>query len=502
MARKIAHIQDGWLIPVPSGDGDQEPIVLDSPAWYAWLATNRSFAFTGALGGFTAQKERRQRGATYWYAYRKRQGRLLRAYLGKDAELTAHHLEAAVRLLGADPNNPGVPQSQNIPAAASDASALEAPTDPLLATKFIPPIVSANIVVRSRLIARLEQSIHHRLTLIVAPAGYGKTTLLGAWCGQHARSVAWLTLDQGDNDPARFWRYVLAACATLDPSGQPPSLIGAGEEPAPILATLIRLLNEFTGVEDDVVLLLDDYQVITNPAIHDAVSYLLEHLPPHLHLLITSRIEPPLPLPRLRVRGALSMIEPDDLRFDHAEAVTFLEQTMGLQLAEPDIRTLESRTEGWIAGLQLVALSLRDHPDLPGFITELTGDHRYISDYLISEVLEQQPAAVQDFLLQTSILPRLSAPLCEAVTEQSDAQPMLGLLERAHLFVTPLDHTRTWFRYHQLFAEALRTRLRRTNPQLVAALHKRASLWFEHNQLPAEAIEHALDAQDWRRALD
>lgn len=470
--------------------------MLDSPAWYAWLADNRSFAFTGKNGGFTAQKERRQRGSAYWYAYRKQHGRLLRAYLGKDSELSSKQLEATTQTLAVAKGKVGTPQPMQphvIPTAVS--------SDPLLATKLASPIIPANVVPRPRLTARLDQSIQYRLTLIVAPAGYGKTTLLGAWCRQRTTPVAWLALDQADNDPVRFWRYVLAACATLDPSARQPVGIAGGEEPAPILATLTRLLNDFTGVEDDVILLLDDYQVITNSAIHEALTFLLDHLPPRLHLVLTSRADPPLPLPRLRARGSLSMIGPDDLRFDHDETVAFLEQTMGLCLAGPDIRTLETRTEGWIVGLQLAALSVRDLPDLPGFMAELTGDHRYISDYLLTEVLDQQPVEVQDFLLQTSILPRLCAPLCEAVTGQADAQQMLGLLERTHLFVAPLDHTRTWFRYHQLFAEALRMRVRRTNPGLIGTLHARASLWHERSQLPAEAIEHALDAQDWQRTM-
>lgn len=496
MPSKIAHVQSRWLILAPSADDVQQPIMLDSPDWYAWLAHNRSFAFTGANGSLTAQKERRQRGTAYWYAYRKQQGRLRRAYLGKDADLTMLHLEATVRLLAgaSDERDMPAPKPSHLLPSATNG-------DPLLATKLASPIVPANVVPRTRLATRLAQSIQYRLTLIVAPAGYGKTTLLGAWCRLHTLPVAWLTLDQADNDPARFWRYLLAACATLAPAGSPPAGIAAGEEPGPILAALISLLNQFTGVEDDVVLLLDDYQAITNSTIHEAVIFLLDHLPPRLHLVITSRADPPLPLPRLRARGALSMIGTDDLRFDHDEAVAFLEQTMGLRLAAPDIRTLETRTEGWIAGLQLAALSMRDHPDLSGFITDLTGDHRYISDYLLTEVLEQQPVAVQDFLLLTSILPRLCASLCEAVTGQSDAQQMLGFLERTHLFVAPLDHTRNWFRYHQLFAEALRTRLRRSSPGLATALHAHASLWYERNHLPSEAIEHAIDAQDWRRTL-
>lgn len=499
MGKRIAQVHYGWLTQPPVDNEQVAQIALESPAWFTWLANNRAFAFVGQRGSFTAQKERRQRGGSYWYAYRRRDGQLRRMYVGKDSELTATQLEGIAEQLAqpiADPHVAG--------AASSAYSALvsNAVTTDLLDAKLIPPLVHARQVVRSRLLERVTRAMQQRLTLVVAPAGYGKTTLLGGWVQQTPIPVAWVTLDDGDNDSARFWSYVFTACDAFKPgSGHYAVRMRQGAPAASPTTVLTAWLNAFASLPQQSVLILDDYHVINAQPIHAALAYLIDHLPPNLHLIISSRAEPPLPLPRLRARGELGLIGPLDLCFTPGEATAFLDQTMGLHLDEADVAALALRSEGWIAGLQLIGLALRDQPTLPDLLADLRGDHRYISDYLLSEVLEQQSDEVQAFLLQSSILHRLTAPLCAAVIGQPIAQDALAYLERCNLFLVPLDHTRTWYRYHQLFAEALQARLARTWPELVAVLHRRASAWYEQQGLLGEAIGHALEGQAWVEAM-
>ncbi|HEY7910047.1 MAG TPA: AAA family ATPase, partial [Thermomicrobiales bacterium] len=290
---------------------------------------------------------------------------------------------------------------------------------PLLATKLYLPPPRSDAVPRPRLLERLDEGLHRPLTLVAAPAGFGKTTLVGAWVADCGRRVAWLSLDAGDSDPARFLTYLVAA---LQQSG---ATIGAGllgalqaPQPPPTEALLMVLLNELAALPDEVVLVLDDYHAIGAPPVDQALTFLVEHLPPQLHLVIATREDPPLPLARLRARGHLTELRAADLRFTAAEAAEFLNEVMGLRLTAADIAALDERTEGWIAGLQLAALSLRGHHDVPGFIGAFAGDHRYIVDYLVEEVLQRQPETVRAFLLQTAILDRLNGSLCDAVTGQ------------------------------------------------------------------------------------
>ncbi len=437
---------------------------------------------------------------------------------------------------------------------------------PLLATKLYIPSLRPKVVHRPRLIERLNKALHQnqgfsrKLTLISAPAGFGKTTLVSSWLNQVAGAqssnggeeknispapllphpsagVAWLSLDEGDNDLTRFLAYLIAALQTVAPK------LGAGvlaalqsPQPPSTESILTSLLNEIAGRPSTssghgpstssghgFVLVLDDYHVIQTPAVDRALAFLLEHLPPRLHLVIVTREDPPLPLARYRVRSQLTELRATDLRFTPAEAAEFLNQIMGLNLSAEDVTTLEARTEGWIAGLQLAALALQGTSSKPapadaaGFINSFSGSHHFVLDYLLEEVLHRQPASIQTFLLLTSILDRLCGPLCDAVLGPGEGPPALPLpgsgqetleyLEQANLFLVPLDNERRWYRYHHLFADLLRQRLHQNPPALarstgecVAELHRRASLWYEANGLELEAFQHAAAAHDLDRA--
>src|SRR2546421_3419376 len=371
------------------------------------------------------------------------------------------------------------------------------PVDPLLATKLHVPRPRPHLVHRPCLIQRLQQGMERALILSAAPVGFGKSTLLSDWLASSAIPVAWLSLEPQDDEPARFLSYLLAALQTYDPHlgtirqvlhHQPPSMES-------MLTLLINsLLLRRATVQEHFVLVLDNYQVITNECIHRALSFLLEHLPPRMHLVLATREDPPLPLAQLRGRDDLLELRATDLRFTQEEAATFLREVMGLPLSTEESALLQARTEGWITGLQLAAFSLQGRDDPETFITAFSGSHHYVVDYLLEEVLNRQSEAVQDFLLQTCILDRLSAPLCDAVREQGGSQVLLDFLERANLFLVALDDQGQWYRYHRLFAESLRRLLQQTTPALVPNLHLRASRWYEQQGLFAEAVSHALAA--------
>ncbi|HML23495.1 MAG TPA: LuxR C-terminal-related transcriptional regulator [Aggregatilinea sp.] len=386
---------------------------------------------------------------------------------------------------------------------------------PLLATKLYIPAPRAGAVPRARLIERLNETLcsgddfKRKLTLVSASAGFGKTMLISEWVAGCARPIAWLSLDEGDNDPQRFLAYLIAALQTAlksQPVGHPvgEAAMSALQSPQPPLADSILtiLLNDLTAIPDQVVLVLDDYHVIDSAPIDAALSFLLDHLPPQMHLVIATREDPQLPLARLRARDQLTEIRADDLRFTPGEAAEFLNQVMGLALSTEAVAALETRTEGWIAGLQLAALSIQGGADAASFIRSFTGSHRYVVDYLVEEVLHRQPEPIQVFLLRTSILDRLCGPLCDAVTDGAagSGQAALESLEQANLFLIPLDDERRWYRYHHLFAEVLRQRLAQDGDQTAAALHARASRWYEDNGFELEAFYHAAAANDVARA--
>jgi ATP/maltotriose-dependent transcriptional regulator MalT len=376
---------------------------------------------------------------------------------------------------------------------------------PLLDTKLYVPGRRPGTVTRPRLLALLERGARTKLTVISAPPGFGKSTLLADWLGSPSgvrRSIAWVSLDVGDTDPTSFWAYVVAALEAASP--------GVGAEARAVLesggattdAVVTTLLNALADVPGDTVLVLDDYHVIDTPEIHDGVAFLIDHLPPETHVILATRSDPALPLPRLRARGDLVEIRAADLRFTADETGAYLNGPMGLELTAGDVAALEGRTEGWIAALQLAALSVTGRDDMGAFIADFAGDDRYIVDYLVEEVLERQPDRVRRFLFDTSILDRMTGTLCDAVTGRDGGTATLVALERANLFVIPLDDRRRWYRYHHLFADVLGARLLAEDPQRIPALHGRASRWFEGEGDQAEAIRHALAADDVDRAAD
>jgi LuxR family maltose regulon positive regulatory protein len=376
---------------------------------------------------------------------------------------------------------------------------------PLLETKFHVPRGRRGLVARPRLSERLSRGAESALTLVSAPAGFGKTTLLTEWLAgapADGRSAAWLSLDQRDNDPSVFWSYLVAALQAASPGVGAGALLLLQSPQTPIEAVLATLLNDLSAIPNDVVLVLDDYHVIDARDVQDGMTFLLEHLPPQMHLVIASRADPTLPLSRLRGRGELVEIRAADLRFTPDEAAAYLNEVMGLVLTAQDVAALEGRTEGWIAALQLAALSMQGRADIAGFIAGFAGDDRYIIDYLVEEVLQRQPDSVRSFLLKTSILRRLSGPLCDAVTGQDGGKPMLEALDRGNLFLIQLDDRRQWYRYQHLFGDVLRAHLLDEQPDLVHELHLRASDWYERNGERSEAIRHALAAEDFERAAD
>jgi LuxR family maltose regulon positive regulatory protein len=375
---------------------------------------------------------------------------------------------------------------------------------PLLQAKLHVPRPRHGTVVRPRLTDHLSHGVESKLTLVSAPPGFGKSTLVGGWIVAHQSesAAAWLSLDAEDNDPATFWIYVDAALQTAAPDVGATAL-SALESPQPQTELALRaLLNELALLPNDVVLVLDDYHVIEVAEVHDGVAFVLDRLPPTVHVIIATRADPPLPLARLRVRGELVEIRAADLRFTRDEAAAYLNGTMGLGLAGGDVAALEGRTEGWIAALQLAALSIHGRGDASSFIASFAGDDRYVVDYLVDEVLARQSEDVRSFLLRTAVLDRLTGSLCDDVTGREDGRATLESLDRANLFLVALDDQRRWYRYHHLFADVLRSRLLDEQPDTVPELHRRASDWFERHGERAEAIRHAMAAGDFSHAAD
>jgi LuxR family maltose regulon positive regulatory protein len=394
----------------------------------------------------------------------------------------------------------------------------------LLTTKLYIPATRSDAVLRPRLIELLDRGLARKLTLIAAPAGFGKTTLIAAWLAPnderrtmndeeashrssfcvHRFRAAWLSLDDDDNDPVRFLTYLIAAVRTIDPAIGQTALAFLGTPQLPSFTTLLTLLiNDLSSLRDRIVLVFDDYHVVTNAEVHSAITFLLDHLPPQLHLVITTRDEPPLPLARMRVRGQINELHLHDLRFTVEEAAAFLTQTMGLAVTSEEVQTLEQRTEGWAAGLQMAALSLQGSTRAHGAsaiarsVNTFGGGHRYVIDYLAQEVLRQQPDEIRAFLGQTAMLDRLCAPLCDAVTQQDNSQALLAYLEQANLFLIALDDEHCWYRYHTLFADFLRTEVPEPDRR---ALHHKASAWYQAHGFVADAIKHALAAHDMAAA--
>ncbi|GED69290.1 LuxR family transcriptional regulator [Brevibacillus reuszeri] len=388
---------------------------------------------------------------------------------------------------------------------------------PLLSTKLYVPPRRPKTVLRPRLVERLNEGLHRRLTLVTAPAGFGKTTLVSEWLAECDRPIAWLSLDENDRDPARFLRYVCAALQTIGVRVE-ADIVGALQAPQPpsMEAILTVLLNQIAASPEYFVLVLDDYHSAQSKSIDQLITFILAHLPPHMHVIITTRKDPDFSLARLRARSQLTELRAPELRFTFAEADAFFREVMSVTLSSEEMALLEARTEGWIAGLQLAALSMQGQEDASSVIQTFSGSHHFVVDYLMEEVLQQQPVSVQSFLLRTSILERMCGPLCDAVLgstvgEQDGAfasgQEMLESLTHANLFLVPLDHDRRWYRYHHLFVDMLRERLQQSRQakrtitdESVADLHIRASEWYEVNGLELEAFQHAIAAHDTKRA--
>jgi LuxR family transcriptional regulator, maltose regulon positive regulatory protein len=369
--------------------------------------------------------------------------------------------------------------------------------DALLATKLHVPRARRGLVGRPRLVDRLTDGLPGGLTVVCAPAGFGKTALLADWARRGARPVAWLSLDTGDNDPARFWRHVAAALGGVrEGVGQRLGPLLGPPSPRSFEAVVTTLVNELSAAPGELVLVLDDYHLIDSQAVHQSVVFLLEHLPAGLRLVVVSRADPPLPLARLRARGQLAEVRAADLRFTLEEAAALFREAAGPGLPADAVAALVARSEGWVAGLQLAALSLRGRADVAGFVEAFSGSHRYVLDYLAEEVLDRQPEQVRAFLLETSVLDRLCGALCDAVTGRSGGQRLLEAIERANLFLTPLDDVRGWWRYHQLFADLLRVRLAEEQPERLPVLHRAAAAWGERHGLVDDPIGHALAAGD------
>jgi LuxR family maltose regulon positive regulatory protein len=466
----------------------------EEAAWLAWLGEATSFAFHSEVGSLNVYRERRPRGGAYWYAYQTKEGRTRKRYLGRTETLRLSRLRETAQALWREQQ----------PTQALDQEML------MLSSRLTPPRLPNSLVERERLLSALNGAFGTPLTLLSAPAGWGKTTLLSAWASRQLAQVAWLSLEELDNSPTRFWVALIAAlrrgpwgapqlgetAVELLQSPQPPSL-------SSLLTTLLHELESREVYSSPIVLILDDYQVIGEQAIHQGITFWVEHQPAHLHLILASRVDPDLPLARWRARGQLTEIRADDLRFQDGEAGQYLGYMLSPPLSEEEVQRLVSRTEGWIAGLHLAALALQKRQDRAAFLQALTGSQRYLLDYVQEDILARLSTNVRDFLLHTAILSRLDASVCQAVTaepERRNSQQMLALLERANLFLVPLDEERCWYRLHELFREALLAVLHSTHPELALVLHRRAASFYEAKGQWAEAIAHRLEARDYSTA--
>ncbi|QBD75121.1 hypothetical protein EPA93_03560 [Ktedonosporobacter rubrisoli] len=499
----IVFYEDQPLVPAIEPGG---------PHWAGWLEEISSFAFQSRAGAdCTVRKETAQRGGSYWYAYRRQEQHMLKRYLARGIDLTVARLETVAAVLNGRETDPALalhPAEEAQSEQAVDKATIAPPrkassASPLLLTsKLHIPRLPMQYVPRARLLAQLEQGREGALTLVSAPAGSGKTTLLAAWASSTHFPVAWISLETADNDPARFLSYLIAALARLDERFETAMQAYHISDNRDAERVLTGILNDLAQLlQQDVFVILDDYHVLTTEAIHTLLRFLLDHLPEHLHLVIGTRADPPVSLARLRARGQLNEVRTTELRFASGE-VASLVHTMGLALSDEATDLLEQRTEGWIAGIQLLALALRGQADATTFLQTFRGTHRFLLDYVSEEVLAQQTPETRRFLLLSCVLERMTGPLCDAVTELPDSQSRLAQLLRANLFVSALDNTETWYRYHPLFANSLRTQLQKLEPDLLPHLYARASQWYEQQQSLEEACDYAFLAGELARAAN
>jgi LuxR family maltose regulon positive regulatory protein len=519
--RSIPHIDDGGLLAFdPPGD----VIPVNSAAWYYWLERASSFAFHGADSSFTAHKEKRGSKRAYWKAYRKRGGRLERIYLGRSEEITLDRLTtvaAMFAVMAADTGASSQPSpaivdpamispvtaARPVASGATSAAARSAATGigirNTLGARVMIPMTRSTLIARPHLITKLNTAIQNgqRLILVSAPAGSGKTTTVITWLRQVRSDVAWLSLDAADNDLGLFFATLIAALDHARPGSvaEAETLLHAYAAHPPEQAIVTSLLNALADSDRRLILVMDDYHLIVRQPIHALLAHLIERMPFSVHIVLTSRADPPLPLARLRARGQLTEIRAADLRFSLSEAAALIEETHRLVLQPSVVAALTARTEGWVTGLHLAALALHQAASrATDFLADFTGSHRYIFSYLADEVFAQQTETVQAFLLKTSILGRMCASLCVAVTGQAEASTLLAELDARNLFINQLDQQQQWYRYHQLFRGFLMERLKQSlSHEEYAELHRRASEWFARNGFMSEAVEHLMSAQDW-----
>lgn len=489
----------------PLLQGDDEP-------WFVWLTSHTSFSFRGKYGHLNLQKERRPRGGEgYWYAYRRQGKHTLKKYAGRTRDLSIAHLEDLARLLQ-------TPTSEALPAPETVPPSPFLHRVPLLAPKLQPPRLPSSLVERSRLFARLDTGRMGKLTLLSAPAGFGKTMLVRQWVNNRVGTgnthapfppLAWVTLDPNDNDPLRFWHYLISACQTMQ-AGVGRSALSLLDmtqhhpfEPVSLEAVIATFLNELTHALPGGILVLDDCHVITSPQIHKTMAFFLDHLPTTLHLLIITRVDPPFPLTHLRAHHDLCELRASDLRFSPEETRAFLQQNVSLPLSSEMVTQCEALLEGWVTGLRLLSLLLQGEmtrQDIKRILETFAGSNQTVVEYFVGEVLAAQPRELQHFLLHTSMLGRLCGPLCDAVTGRNDSERLLVELLHANLFLQPLDEPGNavrWYRYHALFAEAMQYEARhRFGEDAIDAVSSRASQWFEQHGMFAEAIDATSQAGD------
>ena len=505
MGRAIPRVFAGKLTDTDAGLS----IDVGSPEWTSWLqeANTRSFAFRGDAGVYTARKET-QGSRSYWYAYRRREGKVRKAYIGKSEAVSAERLEQVAISLSPHPGKArqgesGPPAVDTTSPTAHDRVVTQSPPAneywrTRLRIKLLVPGGREDLIQRPRLESMLRKGLKGKLTLLSAPAGYGKTTALRQFVPNCGVPSVWLSLDRDDNDPAVFIQFLVAAIQAVEPSvGECVSDVLYSNRPNATDVVVTTLLNEVATISRDFLLVLDNYSAIDAEPVHDIVSFLIEHMPEKMHMVIAGRSDPPIPIAVTRSRGELVEIRTDDLKLTPAEASAFLEASLGFRPSPEDLDILEERTEGWIAGLQLAALAASNEQDFSSFLREFRGSHRYYADFLLSEILARQPLDTQTFLLETSILGRMTGSMCDEVLEITGSQKQLEKLEKDNLFIVPLNPDRTWFRYHQLFSEFLIHRLNREHPGRAVELHSRAAGWCERNGLTAEAVEHALAAGEF-----
>nr|MBA2287293.1 LuxR family transcriptional regulator [Ktedonobacteraceae bacterium] len=465
-------------------------------AWLAWLREVSSFAFHGKGGWLNVYQEKRSRGGAYWYAYQTKEGRTRKRYLGQTESLSLARLEETARTLLHTHKGATTTEQGMMP----------------LSSQLAPPRLPNALVERERLLTALDGALSTPLALLSASAGWGKTTLLSVWAHRQKTQVAWLELSELDNSPTRFWVALIAAlrrCPDL-PANFGENVVAQVQSPQPppfssCLSVLLHELERDPPHPAPIVLIVDDYQVIEEPVIHQGMAFFLEHLPAHLHLILSSRVDPDLPLARLRAHGQICEIRADELRFQEGEASQFLDKMLSPPLSEEEVQRLVNRTEGWIAGLHLVALTIQKREDRTAYLETLAGSQRYLLDYVQEDILARLSPETRDFLLHTAILSRLDAAVCQAVTAaptRAASQHMLALLERANLFLVPLDEERRTYRLHDLFREALLSVLHTSQPEMVSLLHRRAADFYEAQGQWAEAITHALAGADFSTAAN